>query len=150
MTGAPFDGPVSGIKIIMNSDGSFTSDPSTEEESKAKLNLVIAGTLDAITMVEAGANEVSDAEMLAGLEFAHNIVKEICNAQIDFIKDYKEQFGIPEITATFNKPDETLYDLVKEYLTEDKMEVLYEKGKKEFQKELDKLDIETREFLETK
>jgi len=60
-------------------------------------------------MVEAGANEVGDADMLAGLEFAHNIVKDICNAQIDFIKDYKEQFGIPEITATFNNPDASLY-----------------------------------------
>jgi len=43
-------------------------------------------------MVEAGASEVSDKEMLAGLEFAHNIVKDICNAQIDFIADYKKQF----------------------------------------------------------
>jgi polyribonucleotide nucleotidyltransferase len=43
-------------------------------------------------MVEAGANEVSDEEILAGLEFAHSIVKDVCNAQIDFIKDYKEQF----------------------------------------------------------
>ncbi|MCD5385146.1 polyribonucleotide nucleotidyltransferase [Candidatus Gracilibacteria bacterium] len=150
MSGAPFEGPVAGIKIIMNDDGSFVSDPSVEEEKNAKLNLTIAGTLDAITMVEAGANEVSDEEMLKGLEFAHKIVKDICNAQIDFITDYKEQFGIPEIVATFNKPDESLYDIVKEFLTAEKMEVLYDKGKKEFQKELDKLDIETREYLASK
>jgi len=147
MTWAPFEGPVSGIKIIMNNDGSFISDPSVEEEEKAKLNLVVAGTLDAITMVEAGANEISNEEMLKWLEFAHNIIKEICNAQIDFIADYKKQFGIPEITPTFNKPDESLYDIVKEFLTPEKMEVLYDKWKKEFQKELDKLDEETREFL---
>jgi polyribonucleotide nucleotidyltransferase len=134
----------------MNEDGSFISDPSTEEEKNAKLNLVIAGTLDAITMVEAGANEVSDADMLAGLEFAHNIVKDICNAQLDFIADYKNEFGIPEIEATFNNPDVSLYEVVKEFMTEDKMEVLYEKGKKEFQKELDKLDVEVREFLTSK
>jgi len=60
-------------------------------------------------MVEAGANEVQDSDMIAGLEFAHNIVKEICNAQLDFIADYKEQFGIAEITATFNNPDASLY-----------------------------------------
>jgi polyribonucleotide nucleotidyltransferase len=134
----------------MNEDGSFTSDPSTEEEKNAKLNLVIAGTLDAITMVEAGANEVSDAEMLAGLEFAHKVVKEICNAQLDFIADYKKEFGIPEIQATFNNPDVSLYEVVKEFLSEDKMEVLYNKGKKEFQKELDKLDVEVRDFLASK
>jgi len=150
MTGAPFEGPVSGIKIVMNEDGSFISDPSVEQEENAKLNLVVAGTLDAITMVEAGANEVSDEEMIKGLEFAHSIIKEICNAQLDFIADYEKQFWIPEVTPTFNKPDESLYDLVKEFLTEEKMEVLYDKGKKEFQKELDKLDVETREFLESK
>ncbi len=150
MSGAPFEGPVAGIKIIMKKDWSFISDPSLEEEKEAKLNLVIAGTLDAITMVEAGANEVQDSDMLAGLEFAHSIVKDICNAQIDFIADYKEQFWIAEVTATFNKPDESLYDIVKEFLSSEKMEVLYDKGKKEFQKELDKLDIETREFLTEK
>ena len=150
MTWAPFEWPVSGIKIIMTKEWKFISDPSIEEENNAKLNLVVAGTLDAITMVEAGASEVSDEEMLAGLEFAHNIVKDICNAQIDFIADYKKQFWIPEITATFNNPDISLYETVKEFLTEDKMEVLYDKGKKEFQKELDKLDIEVREFLASK
>jgi polyribonucleotide nucleotidyltransferase len=150
MTGAPFEGPVSGIKVIMDNNWKFISDPNVEQEETAKLNLVVAGTLDAITMVEAGANEVSDEEILAWLEFAHNIIKEMCNAQIDFIEDYKKQFWIPEITPTFNKPDESLYDLVKEFLTEEKMEVLYNKGKKEFQKELDKLDVETREFLESK
>ncbi len=150
MSWAPFEWPVAGIKIVMNDDWSFISDPSVEEEKNAKLNLTIAWTLDAITMVEAGANEVSDEEMLKWLEFAHSIVKDICNAQIDFIAEYKEQFGIPEVEATFNKPDESLYDIVKEYLTAEKMEVLYDKWKKEFQKELDKLDIETREYLASK
>jgi len=42
MTGAPFEGPVSGIKVIMNSEGKFIVDPSTEEEANAKLNLVVA------------------------------------------------------------------------------------------------------------
>jgi polyribonucleotide nucleotidyltransferase len=74
----------------------------------------------------------------------------MCNAQIDFISDYKEQFGIPEIEATFNNPDTSLYELVKGFMSEDKMEALYEKGKKEFQKELDKLDVEVTEFLEEK
>ena len=150
MTWAPFDGPVSGIKIVMNEDWSFISDPSTEEEANAKLNLVVAGTLDAITMVEAGANEVSDEQMLAGLEFAHKIVKDICNAQLDFIADYKEQFGIPEIEATFNNPNTDLYELVKEFMSEEKMEVLYEKWKKEFEKELDKLELEVIEYLDSK
>lgn len=150
MSWAPFEWPVSGVKIIMNKDDSFIFDPSVEEEKKAKLNLIVAGTLDAITMVEAWANEVSDSEMLAWLEFAHKIIKELCNAQLDYIADYKKSFGIPELEATFNNPDVSLYEVVSEFLTTEKLEVLYEKGKKEFQKELDKLDIETRGLLASK
>lgn len=149
MSWAPFEGPVSSIKVIMNNDWVFISDPSTKEEESAKINLVVAGTLDAITMVEAWANEVSDTEILKGLEFAHNIIKDICNAQLDYIALYKKEFGIPEIQATFNNPDTSLYEIAWEFLTEEKLECLYDKWKKEFQEELDNLDIQLKDlFLE--
>jgi polyribonucleotide nucleotidyltransferase len=147
MTWAPFEGPVSGIKIVMKSDWTFISDPSTKQEEEAKLNLVVAWTIDAITMVEAWANEVSDEEILSWLDFAHNIIKDICNAQIDYISDYKKQFGIPEIQASFNNPDISLYEVALEFLTEDRLECLYDKWKKEFQKELDDLDIWLKNFF---
>ncbi len=149
MSWAPFEWPVSGIKIIMDENGAFISDPSIKEEENAKLNLVVAGTLDAITMVEAWANSVSDAEMLDWLEFAHRVVKNICNAQIDYIDAYKKQFWIPQLEVTFNNPDMSLYELTKDFLSQEKLEKLYDLWKKEFQKELDKLDIELKElFLE--
>jgi polyribonucleotide nucleotidyltransferase len=78
-------------------------------------------------MVEAGAKEVSDEEMVKALEYSHNIIKEFCNAQLDFVENFKKEFGIKEITPVFNLPDESLYELVKEFLTEEKMEVLYNK-----------------------
>jgi polyribonucleotide nucleotidyltransferase len=65
--------------------------------------------------------------MVNALEYSHNIIKEFCNAQLDFIENYKKEFGIKEITPVFNLPDESLYELVKEFLTEEKMEVLYNK-----------------------
>ncbi len=150
MSWAPFEGPISWIKIALDFEGNFISDPSIEQEQKAKLNLIVAWTMSAITMIEAGASEVSNTEMLSWIEFAYNIIKEMCMAQIDFIKLYKKEFWIPEIIATFNKPDESIYDLVKEFLTEDKMEILYEKSKKDFQNELNNLDIEVKNFLENK
>ncbi|MBT3726817.1 hypothetical protein HOF65_06965 [bacterium] len=85
--------------------------------------------------------------MLKTLEFGHSAIKEICNAQNDFMSDYEKQFGIPEFTATFNNPDVTLYERVKEFLTNEKLEAIYNKGKKEFQNELDKLDEDVKEFL---
>lgn len=147
MTGSPFEGPVAGVRIVSGTDGSFIFDPSFEEEQNAKLNLLVAGTLDAITMVESAGKEVSQAEMMAGLKFASNLIKELCNAQNDFIADYKKQFGIPEITAYYNLPDESLFDRVAEFLTDAKLESLYGLGKKDFQHQLDQLDLETKEFL---
>jgi len=131
----------------MMNDGSFVFDPNFSEEKQAKLHIIVAGTKDAITMVEAGGNEVSEAEMMQALEYAHTLIIELCNAQEDFLKDYATQFGIKAITPSFNLPDETLYDKVQDYLTEEKLEILYNKGKKEFQHELDALDVEVTNYL---
>jgi len=110
------------------------------EEKSAKLNVIVAGTLDAITMVEAGGNQVSDEEMMSTLEYAKTLIDAMCHAQNDYIADFKKSFGISEVTATYNKIDETLYEHVQKFLTEEKCEALYEKGKKEFQAVLDTFD----------
>lgn len=144
---APFEWPVSAVKIILTSEWEYIFDQSFEKEKTAKMTLLVAGTLDAITMVESRATEVSDQEMLKGLEYAHSLIKEICNAQKDFIQSYKEVYGESTIKAFYNIPDETLYDKVAEYLTEEKLEILYGKGKKEFQHLLDDLDEEVKNYF---
>jgi polyribonucleotide nucleotidyltransferase len=78
-------------------------------------------------MVEAGAKEVSDEEMLKALEKSHEIIKKICEAQIDYLEKYKKSFGITEPKIEYNLPDEELYKVIYDYLTEDKLEVLYNK-----------------------
>jgi polyribonucleotide nucleotidyltransferase len=67
-------------------------------------------------MVEAGAKEASDEEMLKTLEKAHEIIKEICKAEIDFVEEYKKLFGISEVKVTYNLPNEELYEVIKKYL----------------------------------
>lgn len=128
-------------------DGTYIYDPSFAEQEASILNVIVAGTLDAITMVEAEASQVSDEQMIASLEKAHEIIKEICHAQVDFMEEYEEKFGIPEPKIAYNKPDETLYEEVKKYLTEDKLQALYNLGKKDFQHALDQLDEEVSEVL---
>jgi polyribonucleotide nucleotidyltransferase len=88
--------------------------------------------------------------MVKALEYSHIIVKEICEAQIDFIAEFKKTFGIPEIEGTYNTPDTTLYKEVEAFLDDKKMDVLYDTGKKEFQNELNNLDLITTEFLKEK
>ena len=147
MTGAPLEGPIAWVNVVLTNEWKYISEPSTQEQENAKLNLTVAGTIDAITMVEAGWQEVSDEEMLAGLEYAFDLIKSLCEAQLDFIKDYKEQFGIPVIEASFNNPDESLFEKVQDFLTFEKLESLYNKSKQEFQNVLDGFDIEVKEYL---
>ncbi len=146
----PFEWPVAGCKVSLMKDDTIIFNPTSKQESEAKLNLLTAWTLDAITMVEAWAYEVSNEEMIIALEKSHEIIKKICQAQIDFIEEYKKVFEIVPVKASYNKPDESIYDEVKEFLTSEKMEVLYERWKKEFQAELDNLDLEVRDYLISK
>jgi polyribonucleotide nucleotidyltransferase len=78
-------------------------------------------------MVESSGKEVSVDEMISILEFSHKVIKELCNAEIDFIAEYKNIYGIPELKAFYNKVDESLYGRVKAFLTEEKLETLYNK-----------------------
>lgn len=72
----PFLGPVAGVKIgCVN--GAFVVNPDIETMEKSELNLVVAGTADAVMMVEAGANELPEATMLEALELAHAEIKKI-------------------------------------------------------------------------
>jgi len=72
----PFQGPVAGVKIG-RVNGQFVVNPDLETMEKSELHLVVAGTADAVMMVEAGANELSEATMLQALELAHAEIKKI-------------------------------------------------------------------------
>lgn len=132
MAGAPFEGPVSGVKIALMHDGSKVFDPTFEQLQESKLNVTVAGTLDAITMVEADWKEVSDEEMVEMLEYSHSIIKDICNAQLDYFAEYKELYGYKEIKGVYQEVDKDAYVLIKELLTNEKLEALYGLGKKDF------------------
>ena len=147
MTWAPFEWPIAGVNIALTENGKYIYEPSFSEQEEAKLHLIVAGTTDAITMVEAWGKEVSDDEMLEALQYAHKVIKKLCEAQTDFMKEYEKQFSIPSPEASFNNPDESLYEKAKVFLTEEKLEALYDTGKKEFQKVLDTLDEELTQFF---
>ena len=72
----PFQGPVAGVKIGMV-NGQLVVNPDLETMDKSELHLVVAGTADAVMMVEAGANELPEATMLQALELAHAEIKKI-------------------------------------------------------------------------
>jgi polyribonucleotide nucleotidyltransferase len=86
LTGAPFDGPVAGVRVGYDKDGKLAAFLSAAELANNKLDLVVAGTADAIMMVEAGANEVTEDEVAAALEFAHEQIKPAVALQKELVK----------------------------------------------------------------
>lgn len=78
----PFEGPIAGVTVGMI-DGGFIINPSTEEMTRSKMNLAVAGTKDAINMVEAGADEVSEEDFLEAMMFGHEFIKQLCDFQIE-------------------------------------------------------------------
>lgn len=85
--GAPFDGPAACVRIGRNKEtGEWLINPTYEEQEQSDLELTIAGTADYVSMVEAGADEVSEDDMLAALELGQKVIGEFCEAQKRFLE----------------------------------------------------------------
>ena len=82
----PFDGPIAGVKVG-RVNGEFIINPTPDELEKSDIDLTVAGTTEAINMVEAGSKEVSEEDMLEALMFGHEAVKELCEFQKTIIKE---------------------------------------------------------------
>ena len=96
----PFDGPIAGVKVG-RINGKFIINPTVEELEKTDIDLTVAGTMDAINMVEEGAKEVSEDDMLEALMFGHDAVKELVKFENKIIKELgqeKMEYEALEIT----------------------------------------------------
>jgi polyribonucleotide nucleotidyltransferase len=85
----PFDGPIGAVRVGRDPDGAFILNPSYHQLTESDLDLVVAGTRDAITMVEAGANEVTEDVMVEAL----GVAQEVIHAQAEAIEGWAAQFG---------------------------------------------------------
>ena len=82
----PFNGPIAGV-YVGRVDGKLVINPTVEQRAKSDIDLCVAGTEEAINMVEAGANEVSEEDMLDALMFGHEAVKKLCRFEKEIIKE---------------------------------------------------------------
>ena len=105
----PFDGPIAGVKVGYV-DGEFVVNPSVEQLSRSAIDLTVAGTRDALNMVEAGAHEVSEELMLDALMFGHERVKELCAMEEQIIA----KVGKEKMEVVLYEID----DRVKDYINE--------------------------------
>jgi polyribonucleotide nucleotidyltransferase len=112
LTGAPFDGPVAGVRVAMV-DGKYKAFATPAEISESKLDLVAVGTGDAIMMVEAGANEATEDEVAGALEYA---LKEIQPA-IKLQKELVKMVGVTAQEYELSLPDEDIIKRVETWLS---------------------------------
>ena len=110
---APFMGPIGAVSVGFV-DGEYIINPDAEQREKSRLALTVAGTRDAVMMVEAGANEVTEKEMLDAILLAHTYIKDI----VRFIDGIQAEVGKEKIVPEIHVPDEELKNKVVEYARE--------------------------------
>jgi polyribonucleotide nucleotidyltransferase len=85
LSGMPFEGPVGAVRVGMV-DGKFVTNPTTEQQLSSTIELVVAGTEDAVLMVEAGAREVPEDTMLEAIAYGHAECKRLARAQRELVE----------------------------------------------------------------
>lgn len=111
LSGAPFEGPVAGLRVGMV-DGKYKAFASSEELKSGTLDLVVAATKEGIMMVEAGANEATEEEVIGALEFAHKNLQPAIKLQEELIK----KIGVTKQDYELSLPDEAIQTEVESWL----------------------------------
>jgi len=106
----PFEGPIAGVRVGLI-DGQFIVEPTVEQAKVSELNLAVAGTKDAILMVEAGAKEVSEEVMLDAIWFAHGEIKKL----VEFQEKIQAEVGKPKMDFEVYTPPEELAKEIEAY-----------------------------------
>lgn len=145
ISGIPFAGPTGSVNVALI-DGKYIANPNNEEREKSRMSLTVSGTRDAVLMVEAGAKEVTEEEMLGGIMFAHDIIKKL----VDFQLKAKEEIGKAPKEVEYYVIDKELEDAVRAYASEKLDYALDTFDRQERQTRQDEVDKDVKEhFAET-
>lgn len=135
----PFQGPTGSVQVAYV-DGKYICNPNEEEREKSLMHLTVSGTSEAILMVEAGANEVSETEMLDAIMFAHEEIKK----QVAFILDIKKQIGKPLAKVEVYHVADEIDKAVREYATDMLREALSHFDRQERSEAQDRVDADVK------
>ena len=125
--GFPIVKPIAGVKIGMM-NGELIVNPSYEQVEKGELDLTVAGSMDAVTMVEAGAREIPDEKMVEAIQLAHNEIKKLCELQE---KLRAAAGGELDKEVVFSLPDETLKAELDDLISDKELDALFHSSKHE-------------------
>jgi polyribonucleotide nucleotidyltransferase len=133
----PFSNPVGGVRVG-RVNGELIVNPTTEQRAASDLDLLVAGTKDALVMVECGAQEVLEADMVKALAFGHDQIKKLVKLQ----EDLRAKVGKAKVAAVKAELNQELYDQVAAKYAEKLMAALTMKVKIESYKAIDLLKKE--------
>lgn len=133
----PFNGPTGSVNVGYV-DGEYIINPTIAQREKSRLNITVSGTKDAIMMVEAGCDILSEEEVLNAILFAHEEIKSICN----FIEEIRAEVGKEKAPVIIKERDEELFNAVVEYGKADIISALRTANKMEREENLDKISKE--------
>lgn len=141
LSGIPFEGPVAGVRIgyVALEEGGeeqLVVNPTYEQIEKGRLNLMVAGKKDAITMVEAGCNEVTEDILLQALELAHSEIKKMCELQ----EKFAAEVGVTSLEASFMKKNEAAEHAVDAIITREMLDGVRGISKKEVKAKIHELE----------
>ena len=142
ISGIPFAGPTGSVNVALI-DGKYIANPNNEEREKSRMSLTVSGTRDAVLMVEAGAKEVTEEEMLGGIMFAHDIIKKL----VDFQLKAKEEIGKAPKEVEYYVIDKELEDAVRAYASEKLDYALDTFDRQERQTRQDEVDKDVKEHF---
>ena len=131
----PFAGPTGSV-VVGYVDGQYVINPNTAQRDRSKLHLSLSGTKEAILMVEAGANEVTEEEMIGAILFGHEEIKKI----VAFIESIQKEIGKEKIVPELYHPAPEIEAAVKEYADKKMDEVLSHFDRQEREKAEEDLD----------
>lgn len=138
----PFNGPIAGV-VVGRVDGQFILNPTVAEMEKSDVHLVVAGTSEAVNMVEAGADEVPEETMLEAIMFGHQKIKEITA----FLQKVAEEIGKPKMEVELHAVDEEIDRAVREYARESLLVAIQIAEKHARQDAIDKINEATVEHF---
>ncbi len=138
----PFDGPTGAVNVGLI-DGKYVVNPNTEQRELSQLDLTVSGTKDAIMMVEAAANILSEKVVLEAILFAHEEIKKIC----DFIESIRNEIGKEKLDINMFKPLEEIEKEIIEYSDNKFEEALIIEDNIERQEKFDQIKKETTEVF---
>ncbi|MBQ9826301.1 MAG: polyribonucleotide nucleotidyltransferase [Firmicutes bacterium] len=138
----PWDGPTGSVQVG-RVDGEFVINPTAAQREVSDLSMYVAGTEEAIMMVEAGAQEVPEAVCLDAIMFAHEEIKSLCR----FIKEIVAEIGKEKIQPELRKPSEEIDAAVREFAVPKMRQAVLTKDKQERLDNMDAVEQETKEHF---